>query len=378
MNKCLPQISFAPCSCGTCSTELGRRRFISKSIGLGLGAIGALHGCSAIPSPTAKGDTGLIDVHHHHIPPFYLEEYRERIAGSRGGKLTEAWVSWSPEKAIRAMDAANVMTAVLSLSSPGVWFGDPAAATRTARQVNEYAAGLGKTYPGRFGLFAAVPLPDQDASLREIEYSLDVLKADGIGLLTSYGDKWLGNPAYEPVLAELNRRKAVVFVHPTTPYCCRTLLPDVAPVVAEVPQDTARAISNLLFTGSFSRFRDIRFIFTHAGGNMPMVLGRMKQYGPPNLAALAPQGIEHELGRHFYDLAGTANRPALAAISSIVPMTQILMGSDNPYIPLGETAEGLQALGLSGAELRSIRRENALALLPGLALKRLEIPPAAG
>lgn len=367
MKNSLPQISFAPCSCTTFSTDLARRRFISKGIGLGLGAVGALSGCSSILTPTAQENNGLVDVHHHHIPPFYLEEYRERIAGSRGGKISQAWLSWSPEKAIQAMDAANVATAVLSLSSPGVWFGDPVAAYRTARQVNEYAAGLGKTYPGRFGLFATVPLPDQEASLKEIEFSLDVLKADGIGLLTSYGDKWLGNPAYEPVFAELNRRKAVVFVHPTTPFCCRTLLPDVAPLVAEVPQDTARTITNLLFTGSFARYRDIRFIFTHAGGNMPMVVGRMKQYGPANLSSLTPHGIEHELGRHYYDLAGTANKPALAAITSIVPMSQILMGSDNPYVALAETAEGIQSLGLSAADLRAIRRENALALLPTLA-----------
>lgn len=366
MKRLLAQISFAPCSCGTHSTDIPRRQFLARSIGLGLGAAGTLSGCSSILSPAAHERDGLIDVHHHHIPPFYLEEYRERIAGSRGGKISPAWLSWSPEKAIQAMDAANVAMAVLSLSSPGVWFGDQVAAARTARQVNEYAAGLGKIYKGRFGFFAAVPLPDQEASLKEIAYALDVLKADGIGLLTSYGDKWLGNPAYELVFAELNRRKAVVFVHPTTPLCCRTLLPDVAPLVAEVPQDTARTITNLLFTGTFSRYRDIKFIFTHAGGNMPMALGRMKQYGPANLKELAPNGIEQELSRHYYDLAGTANKPAVAAITSIVPMSQILMGSDNPYVPLGETAQGLQSLGLSSADLRAIRRENALALLPAL------------
>lgn len=369
MTNHLPQVSFAPCSCGSHSTDLSRRRFISRTIGLGVGTVGALSGCSSILSPTAHGSDGLIDVHHHHIPPFYLEEYRERIAASRGGKISPAWLSWSPEKAIQAMDAANVSTAVLSLTTPGVWFGDPVAATRTARQVNDYAAELAKKHKGRFGFFAAVPLPDQEASLREIEYALDVLKADGIGLFTSYGDKWLGNPAYETVFSELNRRKAVVFAHPTTPFCCRTLLPDVAPVVAEVPQDTARTITNLLFTGTFSRFRDIKFIFTHAGGNTPMILGRMKQYGPENLTSLAPDGIEQELKRHYYDLAGTANKPAVAAITSIVPMTQILMGSDNPYVPLIETAEGIQTLGLSAGDLRSIRRENALALLPTLAFK---------
>lgn len=364
----LPQVSFAPCSCGMPPNSPHRRTFLSGCLGLGLAMAGGITGCASALSQEPRREDGLIDVHHHHIPPFYLEEYRERIAGSRGGKISPAWLNWSPERAIEAMDMANVATAVLSLSSPGVWFGDPVAASRTARQVNEYAAGLGKTHRGRFGLFAALPLPDQDASLREIEYALDVLKADGIGLLTSYGDKWLGNPAYDAVLSELNRRSAVVFVHPTTPLCCRTLLPDVAPLVAEVPQDTARAITNLLFTGAFSRYRNIRFIFTHAGGNMPMVVGRMKQYGPENLSTLAPHGIEEELGRHYYDLAGTANRPAVAAITSIVPISQILMGSDNPYISVLDTARDLRSLGLSSADLRAISRENARSLLPALAL----------
>ena len=152
------------------------------------------------------------------------------------------------------------------LSPVGFWFGDRQAAVRTARRVNEYAADLVRSHPGRFGLFAIIPLPDTEASLREIEYAYSDLKADGIGLATSYDDKWLGHPEYQPVLEELNRRKAVVFVHPTTPLCCRTLLPDVSPILIEIPQDTARAVTNLLFTGTFARFKDIRFIFTHAGG----------------------------------------------------------------------------------------------------------------
>lgn len=328
-----------------------------------------MSGCASNLRPSVQSNGGLIDVHHHLIPPFYLAEYRDKIASSRGGQITPAWLSWSPEKAIDAMDSANVATAVLSLSSPGVWFGDSSAATRTARRVNEYASDLAKTYKGRFGFFAAVPLPDQEASLHEIEYAFDVLKADGIGLLTSYGDKWVGNPAFESVFAELNRRKAVVFVHPTTPSCCRSLLSDIPTVIAEVPQDTARAITNLLVTGTFSRYRNIRFIFTHAGGNMPMILGRIKQYGPSSLKTLAPLGLEHELSRHFYDLAGTANRPAVAAITSIVPTTQILLGSDNPYIPLGETAEDIKTLGFSDADLRLIQRGNALSLIPSLAFR---------
>jgi predicted TIM-barrel fold metal-dependent hydrolase len=264
------------------------------------------------------------------------------------------------------MDKQGVATAVLSLSTPGVWFDDPQAAARTARRVNEYAADLVRTRPGRFGFFAVIPLPDTEASLREIEYALDVLKADGIGILTSYDDKWLGDAAYQPVFEELNRRKTVVFVHPTTPLCCRTLLPDVSPIMVEIPQDTTRAVANLLFSGTFARDKDIRFIFTHAGGSVPMMLGRMHQYAPKNVAEKAPNGIDYELKRLHYDIAGTAYRPAIAALTSLVPTTQILFGSDNPFIPLAETAEGMTQLGLSAADLQRIGRDNALALLPRL------------
>jgi predicted TIM-barrel fold metal-dependent hydrolase len=312
----------------------------------------------------------LVDVHHHIIPPFYLTENRERIAGGRGGQISAAWLEWESSKALDAMDEHGVATAVLSLSSPGVWFGDADAARRTARRCNDYAAELRRSHPGRFGLFSALPLPDTEGSLREIEYALDVLKADGVGLLTSYGDdagcKWLGNPVFAPVFEELNRRKAVVFVHPTTPGCCQNLLPDVAPLVSEITQDTTRAVTNLMFTGAFTRFKDIRFIFTHAGGNVPMSLGRMHQYGPKNLAEKVPNGIEYELKRLHYDIAGTAYRPAIAALTALVPVTQILFGSDHPYVPLGETAHGFTRMGLSSAYLQTIGRAYALALLPRL------------
>ena len=347
----------------------GRRGFVTGMAMLGLGAVTAT-GVGRINAAFAQAPLvlkpAMIDVHHHFIPPFYLAENRERIAGSRGGQISPAWLSWTPEKAIEAMDKSGVSMGILSLSTPGVWFGDAQAARQTARRVNDYAADLSRSHPGRFGLFAAVPLPDTESTLREIEYAFDVLKADGIGLLTSYGDKWLGDAAYLPVFEELNRRKAVVFVHPTAPLCCRTLLPEVAPLVSEITQDTTRAVTNLLFTGAFARFKDIRFIFTHAGGNVPMVYGRMLQYGPKNIAEKAPNGIEYELKRLYYDIAGTAFRPAIAALTSLVPTTQILLGSDNPYVPLGETAQGMAQLGLSAVDLRAIGRDNALVLLPRL------------
>src|SRR5215475_11474074 len=137
-------------------------------------------------------------------------------------------------------------------------------------------------------------------------------------------------------------------------------------VIAEFPQDTTRAITNLLFTGIFARFKDIRFIFTHAGGYVPMMLGRMHQYAPRNITEIVPNGIESELKRHYYDIAGTAYRPAIAALTSLVPTTHILFGSDNPYVPLAETAEGMLQVGFSVADLQLIGRDNALALLPRL------------
>jgi predicted TIM-barrel fold metal-dependent hydrolase len=295
-----------------------------------------------------------------------LSENRDRIVAAGGGGINPAWLTWTPAQAIAVMDAHSVTTAVLSLTTPGVWFGNRAEAARTARRVNEYAADLSREHRGRFGIFAAIPLPDTESSLREIEYALDVLKADGIGLMTSYGDKWLADADYDAVLAELDIRRSVVFVHPTTALCCRTLLPAITPIMLEIPQDTTRAITNLLFSGTFSKFRNIRFIFTHAGGDVPMVVGRMHQYAPKNIAEKAPNGIEYELARQHYDIAGTAYRPAIAALMSLVPSSQILFGSDNPFVPLSLTADGFVRLGLSVGEVRRIGRDNALALLPEL------------
>lgn len=308
----------------------------------------------------------LIDVHNHIIPPFYLEENRERIAGARGGQISPAWLEWTPEQALAEMDKHGVATAVLSLSQPGVWFGKVEEARSTARRCNEYAAGLVRNHPGRFGLFAALPLPDTEGSLREIAYAFDELKADGIGLLTSYDDRYLGDSIYYPVMEELNRRKAVVFVHPTTPTCCRTLMPGVATVIAEVPQDTARTILSLLYTGTVARFKNIRFIFSHAGGTMPMLAGRFSDYAPKDLKKKIPKGVVHELGRFYYDIAVSGYRPAIAALTSLVPMTQILLGSDHPYRQLAESVQGMKKLGLSATALRAIGRDNALALLPRL------------
>jgi predicted TIM-barrel fold metal-dependent hydrolase len=348
-----------------------RRHFIYGMAATGLSALtGATVGRaeSLFPPMSAPAATGLIDVHHHFVPPFYLTENRERIVAASGGKIHPAWSSWTPSGTLDSMDRHGVATTVLSLTFPGVWFGERRPAAEMSRRVNDYAAELVARHPGRFGRFAVIPLPDTDGSLKEIEYALGVLHADGIGLLTSYGDKWLGDAAYTPVFEELNRRKAIVFVHPATAACCRSLLPDVAPMIAEIPQDTTRAIANLLLTGTLSTLPDIRFIFAHAGGTVPMVADRIRQYASGALAERVPKGLDYELRQLYYDIAGTAFRPAIAALTALVPPTQILFGSDSPFIPLAETADGLRRVGFSATDIRRVGRENALGLLPHLKL----------
>ena len=357
---------FNTCSCcntiPAVSAGIDRRNVLSGMIAAGVSAQLITHAMPALAQPAAAPRPVLIDVHHHIVPPFYLAENRERLAGPRK-QINPAWTGWEPMKALDAMDEHGVATAVLSLSMPGVWFSDAEAARRPPE-------GATKTLRTRRRAIRAASDNSPLSRCRILMHpSLDRICApcaqgSGIALLTSYGEKWLGDPAYSPVFEELNRRNVSCPVYLTVPGCCQTLLPAVTPLIAEVPQDTTRAIANLLFTGSFSRFKDIRFIFTHAGGTMPMVAGRMQQYGPKSFTVKGPHAIEDELKRLYYDIAGTAFAPAIAALTALVPTTQILFGSDNPYVPLGVTADGFEQLGLSPADLQAIGRENALALLP--------------
>src|SRR6516165_1380183 len=149
------------------SPAMPRRKFLS---GLAAAGLCAATSGGAVRTARAAGPRRLIDVHSHIVPPFYLAENRERIAGSRGGEISRAWLEWTPQKSLAAMDEHGVETAMLSLSTPGVWFGNAEEARATARMVNEYGAELVRNHPGRFGLFAVIPLPDTEGSLREIEY----------------------------------------------------------------------------------------------------------------------------------------------------------------------------------------------------------------
>src|SRR6059036_2082656 len=198
-----------------------------------------------------------IDIHHHFGRAVWVAEVKGRPL------LQPANTTWTPAKSIEDMDRGSVAASVISITNPGLWFGDKAVTSRLARQCNEYAAKLVQDYPTRFGFFAAMPLPDVDATLKEIAYAYDTLKADGVGLFTSYNDTWLGNPAFRPVMEELNRRNAVVHVHPTAANCCRDLnyAPGVGPGTMEYGTDTTRAITGVCFSGDASRFPNIRWIF---------------------------------------------------------------------------------------------------------------------
>jgi predicted TIM-barrel fold metal-dependent hydrolase len=318
--------------------------------------------------PALAAPAPLIDTHHHFYPPEYQKLWLD-YEDARKQPHFPGQVAWSKEKAIEEMDKAAIRTAVLSIAStPGVWFDlGPDKASQLARDCNDYAAQMLRDHPGRFGLFATLSMLDIDQTLKEIEYAFDVLKADGVGLQTSYGDKWLGNAVYKPVFDELNRRKAVVYVHPLVANCCAQLGVGTFPAVIEVPHDTTRTVTSLLLSGGFARWRDIQWLFSHAGGTIPMMAGRIDSfYGQrPNLKEFAPEGIIGELQRLNYDTANATSAPAIAALLKLVPASKVTYGTDYPYFGLDQM-KNLEQLGLGAADLNAIGSENATELIPRL------------
>jgi len=343
-----------------CCGGLSRRGFVA-----GIATIGAAAALPKLASAQHKAD--LIDTHHHFYPPEYQKAW---LSWEESRKLPHfpTQVAWTREKAIEEMDKAGIRTAILSLAStPGLWFdAGPEAAARMARTCNEFGATMVQDFPGRFGLFATLSMLDIDTTLKELEYAFDTLKADGVGLQSNYGDKWLGNPVYKPVLEELNRRKAVVYVHPLVASCCGALSVGTFPAVIEVPHDTTRTVTSLLLSGTFARLRDISWLFSHAGGTIPMMAGRINSfYGArPNLKEFAPEGIEGELRRLNYDTANATHPAQMAALLKLVPVSQITYGTDYPYFPTTQIAN-LREL-LSADQLQAIGSDNAARLVPRL------------
>lgn len=302
-----------------------------------------------------------VDIHHHICPPAYVKG----LAGKH--PIFPLLLDWTPERSIEDMDRAGVETAIASISTPGLWFGDDDGARRLARLCNEYGADLAVRYPRRFGFFAALPFPDVEGSLREIEHALDVLKADGICLYTSYGDKYLGDLAFRPVLEELNRRRAVIYTHPTINPCCVNIVPVVSEAIIEYGTDTTRTIASLLFSGAAARFRDARFIFSHAGGTMPFLFARFQQQVRNNVVrGKGPPDALQDIARFFYDTAQSCHPAPMAALRKIAAVSQIVFGTDFPWGKAHEHVDRLADCAFNQDDIAAIVRNNALQLIPRL------------
>jgi predicted TIM-barrel fold metal-dependent hydrolase len=337
--------------------SVGRREFLGGLAALGASAL--IPGVSSLAQAPPAAKPFRIDVHYHFSSPKFIEAITLRKTGQK------PLMDWTPAKALEDMDRDGVATSIMSTSEPGVWFGDNAAARGLAREINEYGARLMADHPGRFGLFAILPLPDVEGALREIEYAFDTLKADGAGFMTSYQGKYLGDPAFAPVMDELNRRKAVVYTHPFRAECCVNLLPDNGAMGITLVNDTTFTIASVLHSGTAARCPDIRFIWSHGGGTMPYIIGRVGGSSP--VSPIYPKGAMYEIQKFYYDTAQAVSPPTLAALTKLIPNSQILFGTDYPFATAATNGKGLRDYGeLSAGEIRAIERDNALALFPRL------------
>jgi len=354
--SCHPSMSYTPVS---------RRRFLAGAGALGAASLLPAHGAGA-QGAGAK----VIDTHHHFYPPAYQQAWLD-WEDARKIPHFKTQVAWTRDKAVEELDKNGVATGVLSLAStPGTWFNlDAAGAGAMARTCNDFGAEMVRDHKGRFGLFATLSMIDIDSTLKEIEYAFDTLKADGVGLQSNYGDKWLGNPVYKPVFEELNRRKAVVYVHPLVAACCGQLSVGAFPAVLEVPHDTTRTVTSLLLSGTLTRLRDIKWLFSHAGGTIPMLAGRIQAfYGHSTRGeqgAFTEESIAEEFRRLHYDTANATSAPTMAALMKLVPVSQITFGSDYPYFPVGQI-ETLRKMGLPAADMQAIEGGNVTRLIPRL------------
>jgi len=300
-----------------------------------------------------------IDVHHHYDLP-----------GGRG-----VLGSWTPTKAIEEMDKHGIETSIISRTSGETEEGGDKGRA-FARRSNEFAAKVVSDNQKRFGFFANIPYSDPEGAMKELEYAYETLKADGVSLLSSIGDKWPGDPAFDRVFEELNRRKAILFLHPLTSKCCRNLIPGGEGSV-ERDFDTTRAVTNLLYSGTLSRLPDIRYIINHSGADVPVMAGRIKDrvpgfstFGGKQLSNhegktdKIPKGVFYELTKLYYECAHAAYPAAMAALTAFAPPSQYLFGTDWPAEPMESTLDQLPKTKLSPATLQALNRGNAERLFP--------------
>jgi predicted TIM-barrel fold metal-dependent hydrolase len=337
-----------------------RREFLAGLAALGATAL--LPDAFEAQAPAAPPHR--IDVHTHFSAPGFIAAITARNTGQR------PLMEWTPAKTLEDMDRDGVATSIVSTSEPNVWFGDNGAARRLARECNEYGARLMADHPGRFGFFTTLPLPDVDGALREIEFAFDTLKADGACFMSSYQGRYLGDPAFAPVMDELNRRKAVVYTHPFRAECCVNLLPEGRALGITLATETTFTIASVLFSGTVTRCPDIRFIWSHGGGTMPYITGRFNAGNSPEMKERLPRGVLFEIQKMYYDTAQAYNAYTLPTLTKLVPMPHLLFGSDYPFARAEVVAKGLADYPFTAADRRAIERDNAVALFPRLAPRR--------
>ena len=309
-----------------------------------------------------------VDLHQHVIPEFYWEASNED--GNAAGGITPP--RWSLDGAIAYLDEARIDIAIPSISTPGVHFGDDAAARTLARRVNEYLADLKRQRPDRFGGFAALPLPDVDGSLEQIEYAFDVLELDGVSMMTNADGSYLGDNRFEPIFAVLQRRAAVVFVHPTAspdPIAHTLGLPD---TLLDYPVDTSRAIAKLHYSNTFARTPSIKYVFAHAGGTIPYLASRFAIVDQMNIIPGAQQRgtFADALPRLHWDTASAFSDPVLHMLRSVTGLRNVVFGTDYPYPRDAISIAGLRQLQntaeLDDGERRGVLGGSAARLIPRL------------
>ncbi|HBP4632906.1 TPA: amidohydrolase [Pseudomonas aeruginosa] len=309
---------------------------------------------------------GRIDVHHHVIPPAFVETMQakgiEKVAGAPLPK-------WMPENSIAVMDANGIQTAITSLSAPGVHFGDGVAqAVELARRCNEFSAGMMEQYPGRFGFFAVLPMPFTEQACAEAIHALDHLNASGVVLLGSTDGHFLGDSRFDELMNELDRRRAVVFVHPNLHETSVNIGLNMPGFLIEFLCDTTRAAINLILSGTQEKYPNTRWILAHAGGFLPFVAGRLAAVDIPDLEKKAPKGLRHYIERFYFDTALSPSKYSMVALKELVDPSRILFGSDFPFAPA--PASALQCRTLDESDLfpeqvkYGIARGHALDLFP--------------
>jgi predicted TIM-barrel fold metal-dependent hydrolase len=331
---------------------MNRRQVLS-----GLASAGAAWSLrAAAAGNTARSSERIVDVHAHYYPPVL-----------RAMGLPGPMNAWSLQRHLEEMDAAGVTRSLFSLTTPGiVATGDEG--RKLTRESNEYAAKTCVEQKGKLGFFTYAQLEDLDGALKEIEYGFDVLGAQGVGLFTSYGNRWLGDPQFDPVFAELERRKAIVYVHPTGPACCSRLIPGIFDTLIEYGTDTTRAIASYIYRGAARRFPNVRMIWSHSGGTMPYLIERFDGAdSAPAAKAEAPEGFRAAAAKFFYDIAQASNPVATTALRKVVPVNHIVFGTDYPFRTPLEHVTALAAGGVfNRSELRGVYRANVEQFLPAL------------